>query len=683
MHKNLILTMAMAALLFTGCRPKQNINQESGLDITNMDPTVHPADDFFRFVNGGWIDKVEMPADRGRWGSFDVLRKTTSENVLQVLEEAAKNGRYDKNSDQGKASVFFQTAMDTVYLNELGLKPLARELERIEQIDGMKDLQDYLVESSPVQNSYFFGFAVMPDLNNSNYYALFMEPGTLGLPERDYYIKDDAHSLAIQTAYKDHIARIFGFLGIDSREAAAKAGQVFDLEKKLAREQLTKEEKRDPLLMNNPVPVSSLDELSPVLDWTSFLKGIGASHTDTVIVTELNYFKQLRQVMNEQNLPQIKEYLKWTLLNESATYLSTELDRASFDFYGKILEGAPEMRERWERTLDQANRSIGEAIGKLYTDKRFPPEAKASAEEMVGNILAAFGERIKKLDWMSDSTKEKALEKLASFKVKIGYPDKWKDYSKLVIKGSEEGGSYLENMINVSVWNWREDVAKIGQPVDKSEWFMAPQVVNAYYSPMYNEIVFPAAILQPPFYNYQADPAVNYGGIGAVIGHEISHGFDDQGSRYDANGNLKNWWTDEDRKRFEERSKLLVKQYDAYEPLDGLHVNGTFTLGENIGDLGGVNVAFDGLKRHISQNGDPGLIDGFTQEQRFFISWGVIWRTKYRDEALRNQIATDPHSPGMIRAVGPLVNVDAFYDAFNISEGSRLFKSASERVKIW
>jgi putative endopeptidase len=319
----------------------------------------------------------------------------------------------------------------------------------------------------------------------------------------------------------------------------------------------------------------------------------------------------------------------------------------------------------------------------LYTEKYFPPQAKAAAQEMVDNIIIAFGERIKNLEWMTDPTKEKALEKLSSFNVKIGYPDEWKDYSDLVVKGKDEGGTYLENVINAAKWRWQEDLAKIGQPVDKNEWFMSPQTVNAYYSPLYNEIVFPAAILQPPFYNYRADAAVNYGGIGAVIGHEISHGFDDQGSQYDAKGNLKNWWTDEDRSRFNERSKLLVEQFNEYEPLEDVRINGTISLGENIGDLGGINVAYDGLQLHIQKNGDPGLIDGYTQDQRFFISWATIWRTKMRDEALRTHLATAPHSPGMFRAFAPLVNIDAFYEAFDITEEHNLYKPENERILIW
>ena len=672
------------ASMFFACRQAAETERiVPGIDLSNMDTTVSPSDDFFRFVNGGWLDKVEMPADRGRWGSFDELRKATSEQVHAVLEEASRDGKYGKDTDQAKAAIFYKTAMDTAYLQQVGLRPLLPEIEKIDAIGDMRQLEKYLAEAAPMQNQYFFSFVVAPDLNNSDFYGFYASPGNLGLPERDYYLKDDDHTLSIQAAYKNHISRMLGFVGIDSGKAASIAETVFQVEKQMAREQLSKEDRRDPVLMNNPMTVDALSKLSPVVDWKKMLTEIGAAGVDTVIVTEPNYFQKLKDLMTVQNLPKLKEYMKWTLLNESAVYLTPELDRADFDFYQKTLRGVPAMRARWERVLDQANHSIGEAIGKLYTDKYFPPEAKATAEEMVSNILAAFRERIKRLDWMSDSTRQKALDKLAAFKVKIGYPDKWKDYSKLTIKGKEEGGSYLENMINISKWNWEEDMAKIGKPVDKSEWFMAPQVVNAYYSPMYNEIVFPAAILQPPFYNYHADAAVNYGGIGAVIGHEISHGFDDQGSKYDAKGNLKNWWTDEDRARFEERARMLAAQYDEYEPLEGVRVNGSFTLGENIGDLGGVNVAFDALQRHIARHGNPGLIDGFTQEQRFFISWGVIWRTRYRDGELRNQIATDPHSPGMIRAIGPLVNIDAFYEAFNITKDSKLYKPADQRVRIW
>lgn len=653
-----------------------------GIELSYMDTTADPSNDFYRFVNGGWLDQAEMPADRGRWGSFDELRKQTSSKVLSVLEGAMEGDTYSEGTDQAKAALFYQTAMDTAYLDELGITPIQDDLAKIDNIKSTADLQQFLVEMAPVQRG-LFGLSVRADINNSSINAAYLGAGSLGLPERDYYTKDDEESRELQEKYRRHIARMYGFLGFEEAAAEKAAQQIYELEEKMAAARMTKEQRRNPLLRNNPRSVEELQELTPSIDWAAYLEGIGAADADTVIVTDLQYMKSLNDMIVEENVTALKEYLRWSLFNSAASYLSTDIEQANFDFYGKELRGTEEMRPRWERVLDMANWTIGEAIGKLYVDGYFPPEAKATAEEMVNNIKIAFGERIRQLDWMSDSTKDKALEKLSTFRVKIAYPDEWKDYSDLVIKGPEEGGSYAGNMRNVSLWNWERNLKKIGQPVDKEEWFMAPQIVNAYYNPTNNEIVFPAAILQPPFYNYQADPAVNYGGIGAVIGHEISHGFDDQGSRFDAQGNLKNWWTEEDRQRFEALTKKLIAQYDAYEPLEGINVNGQFTLGENIGDLGGLNVAYDGLQRHLDQHGDPGLIDGFTQDQRFFISWGTIWRTKYRDEALKNQINTDPHSPGMYRAVGPAVNMLAFYESFGIDEGDALYRPDSTRVKIW
>jgi putative endopeptidase len=379
-----------------------------------------------------------------------------------------------------------------------------------------------------------------------------------------------------------------------------------------------------------------------------------------------------------------KTYLRWNLLNDASSALSMEIEQANWDFYSKTLQGAKEQRALKERALQTVNGTLGEALGKLYVEENFPPEAKKKAQEMIANIIKAYEVRIDNLTWMSDSTKTKAKEKLASTTVKVGYPDEWKDYSELEISSPNDAkGSYFQNMLNAAKWNVKEDMAKLGEPVDKTEWFMAPQVVNAYYNPSYNEIVFPAAILQPPFYDYKADAAVNYGGIGAVIGHEISHGFDDSGSRFDAEGNLNNWWSDKDLESFEGLGGALAEQYSAIEVLDSVYINGKFTLGENIGDLGGVNAAYDGLQLHLKEHGNPGEIDGFSPEQRFFLSWATVWRTKMRDEALRNRIKTDPHSPGMYRAYVPLQNIDAFYEAFQITEGDKMYVKPENRVKIW
>lgn len=663
--------------------PVEGTDEIPGIELSYMDTTVSPGQDFFEFVNGQWLKTTEIPADRSRWGSFNELGKNTSDRVLGVLQGAMTGDTYAPGSDQAKAADFYETAMDTVHLDGLGIEPIRSELEQVDAITDQEDLAAYLIASAPLRHGALFGLGIRSDPNDSDRNATYLGAGSIGLPDREYYTKEDEESKELQEKYRQHLARMLQFIDYEADQAEQAAADIYELEYKLAEARMTKEESRNPLARNNPRSIEQLGELAPAFDWRAYLDGIGAGAVDTVIVSDLEYFKALNEVLNSTDIETMKDYIKWTELDAAASYLTTEIDQANFDFYGKELSGTQSMRPRSERVVGIANRVIGEAIGKLYVDAYFPPEAKQAAEEMVENMRIAFGERIKNLEWMTAATKEKALEKLSSFKVKIAYPDEWKDYSDLNIQGVAEGGSYVGNIINATRWEWEKDLEKIGEPVDKSEWFMSPQIVNAYYNPLYNEIVFPAAILQPPFYNYKADAAVNYGGIGAVIGHEMSHGFDDQGSRYDAEGNLANWWTEEDRANFEARAKQLVEQYNAYEPLEGVNVNGEFTLGENIGDLGGLNIAYDGLQRHLTEHGDPGLIDGFTPEQRFFISWGTIWRIKARDEALKTQINTDPHSPGRYRAIGPISNSTAFYKAFDVKEGDPLFRPDSLRVNIW
>jgi putative endopeptidase len=429
--------------------------------------------------------------------------------------------------------------------------------------------------------------------------------------------------------------------------------------------------------------ISDLQKMTPAIEWNTYFTDLGFKKLDTIIVLQPRYMKALQTIFIENKVDDWKAYMKWTLLNSASGELTTTIEKANFDFYGKTLTGALKQRPREDRALQNVNRSIGEALGKLYVEKMFPAEAKAKAEKMIQNVILAYQYRIENLSWMSAPTKLKAIEKLKKINPKIGYPNQWKNYSALEIKSPEEGGSFFENNRNLNRWNFKEDLEKLPKPVDKTEWGMSPQTVNAYYNPSYNEIVFPAAILQPPFYNYQADEAVNYGGIGAVIGHEISHGFDDSGARYNADGNLVDWWTDEDLKQFTALGTALADQYSALEPLPGIHVDGKFTLGENIGDLGGINAAYDGLQLYLKSNPSPGLIDGYTPEQRFFISWATVWRTKSRDEAIKNQVKTDPHTPGMYRGYVPLQNVDAFYQAFDIKQGDGMFIAPEKRVKIW
>jgi len=654
-----------------------------GLDLSNMDLTADPANDFFRFVNGKWLDNTEIPDDRSRWGSFDELRKKSSEDVLAVLNEASKPGSYPAGSDQFKVAQIYKSAMDTTSRNEIGASPLKPYFDKIQAISSLKDVQDYISETSFIGSRGLFDSAVFPDMMNSSINAFYMAPGTFGLPERDYYIADDEKSVDIRNKYVKHIQRMLGLFDVEVGDVGDFANSVLALETKLANAMMTKEESRNPTVFFARKTYAEFTELVPSVDWDSFISGLGIPSQDMILIVDPKYYSELNNILTTSSIADIKNYFLWSEIDGSASLLSTEIGQANFDFYGTELSGTKEQRPLWERSVETASGVMGEAIGQIYVDKHFPPEAKIKAQKMIENIKGSFKSRINGLEWMTAETKEKALEKLASIGVKIGYPDKWKDYGTMNIKTKDEGGSFIDNMISASKWFYDDNIKKVGKPVDKTEWGMSPQTVNAYYNPLNNEIVFPAAILQPPFYDYQADEAVNYGGIGAVIGHEISHGFDDQGSRFDASGNMVNWWTEEDRTSFDSRNKKLIDQFANYEGLPGVPLNGEFTLGENIGDLGGINVAFDGLMTHLSENGRPNLIDGYTPEQRFFISWGTIWRTKMTAEQIRISIKTDPHALGMFRAVGPLSNMPAFYEAFDVGEGDAMFRNEDDRVKIW
>ncbi len=683
MRFSLFLTLSLLIAIPAFSQPVANMPIKPALDLSLMDPSAEPADDFFRYVNGRWLDQVEIPADRERWGSFDELRKNTDANTLKVLESAIASGEYSEATDQGKAALFYQTGMDEKHINANGAQPIQPYLDRVDQLRTIEDLQAMLVELKWAGAGPFVDFGVSPDLKNSTVYSIYIGTGDLGLPERDYYVKDDSASVALRDAYQEHMAKMLGMIGQDPDRARAAARRILDLETRMAESLMTKEERRNPYSRYHPKSMDELKELVPSFDWNAYFQPFGLADRDMVVVSQPNYLVRLESLLVENQVESWKDYIRWTIVNGAADFLSADFVETKFEFYGKTLRGLQSMKPRHERILGMVNNTLGEALGKLYVDAYFPAEAKEKAVDMVQNILEAFDDRIRALDWMSDTTKEKAIQKLATFTVKIGYPDKWKDYSDLQVTGFAEGGSYFQNVVQATRWNFEEDLKKLDQEVDRSEWFMSPQVVNAYYNPLYNEIVFPAAILQPPFYHYKADDAVNFGGIGAVIGHEISHGFDDQGSQFDEVGNLNNWWTDGDRERFVARNRKLIDQFNAFEPLPGLHVNGEFTLGENIGDLGGVNVAYSGLQKYYEKHGRPEPIDGFTGEQRYFLSWATIWRTKIRDEALKTQIATDPHSPGQYRAIGPLVNMPEFYQAFNVKEGNTMYRQDESRVKIW
>ncbi len=659
------------------------VKEKPGIDVSFMDKNTKPSEDFFRFVNGTWLDKTEIPADRTRWGSFNELDQKTNKDALNILKEASKNPKYKSNTDQGKAVNLFKSILDTVARDKQGIAPIKPYLAKINAVKNIKDLQKLMIEMQPLGGIGFFGVQVGADDKNSNKNSVSLGAEGLGLPDKDYYTSDDKDSKEKREKYVLHVAKMLLLIGENPKKAKETAKRILALETALSQPRLDRVERRDSRLQYNPMTIADLQKITPAINWQNYFTGIGFAKLDSVIVTQPRYMKALQTIFTQNKVEDWKAYLRWSLLNSAAGQLSTKIGAANFDFYGKTLTGAKKQKPLEERALGVVNETVGEALGKLYVEKMFPAEAKAKAEKMIKNVIQAYQNRINNLTWMSAETKVKAVEKLNKITIKIGYPDKWKDYSTLDVKSPAEGGSYFDNMKNISNWYYKEDLGKLKKPVDKTEWGMSPQTVNAYYNPSYNEIVFPAAILQAPFYNYQADEAVNYGGIGAVIGHEISHGFDDSGARYNADGNLVDWWTAEDLKQFTALGTALADQYSALEPLPGIHVDGKFTLGENIGDLGGVNAAYDGLQLGLKASGNPGLIDGFTPEQRFFISWSTIWRSKMRDEALKNQVKTDPHSPGIYRAYVPIQNVDAFYEAFNIKLGDKMYVSPEKRVKIW
>ena len=673
------------SLLFFSCNSPdlktEDGTLERGIILSNMDETVNPKDDFYNYVNGNWMKNTEIPEDQVRWGGFGVLRKSTDKDVLEILDRASKSGKYPEGTDQSKAIAVFKSKLDTNSRNQLGIIPIKPALDLISNINSVADFQKVISIYATIVSQPFFGISAFSNPSNSSMNSAYLTPAGLGLPDKDFYLNKDSKSIEIREQYKAHISRMLQFLGDDKESASSQAETILNFETLLATPKLDKVQRRDFRKLNNPRSVKQIQEMVPAINWPLAFKDLGIEiDLDTLIVMQPKYMEAVQEIFENEDINTWKIVMRWATLNEAASQLTTEIEKANWDFYSKTLSGAKIQRPADERALATVNGTVGEALGKLYVDEMFPPEAKEKAEKMIANVIQAYINRIMNLEWMSLDTKEKAIEKLENFTVKIGYPDKWEDYS--LMKVSSEKG-YYENIVAVTNWSFKKNLSEINEPVDKTKWGMSPQTVNAYFNPFNNEIVFPAAILQPPFYDYKADDAVNYGGIGAVIGHEISHAFDDAGSRFDAYGNLVNWWTEEDLGQFTKRGQALSDQYSAIEVLDSVYVNGEFTLGENIGDLGGVLAGFDGLQLHFEQNGRPGSIDGFTPEQRFFMSWATVWRTKQRDEYLRNQVKTDPHTPGRWRATEPLKNVDAFYEAFNIVEGDSMYVAPSNRVRIW
>lgn len=649
-----------------------------GINLSYMDTSVRPQDDFFTYVNGNWVKNTEIPSDKANWGSFNQLRENVDDASLGILNKILTE-KFDKGSEGQKIQDLYASFMDWNKRNADGIAPIKADLAKIDAIKSIADLQNYLVEATKSGDNDFYAWRVGPDLKNSNMNVVYLGGPSLGLG-RDYYQKQNESNTKTLVEYTNFASQLFEVLGY--KNAPQTAQNVVNFEKQLAQTLLTNEQNRDANLRYNPKNVSELPALVKSVNLPKYLTSAGVN-TNRVIVGELKYYQNLDKFLTAKNLPLLKDYMKFHLLRGNAGNLDQKLDEINFNFYSKYLQGQKQQRPMDKRGLSLVNGVLGEAFGKLYVEKYFPAEAKQQMETYISYLRKSFAQHIANLDWMSPETKEKAQLKLSKFGVKIAYPDTWKDYSKLQLTSPKDGATLYSNLQKVTEWQYEKNLAKIDKPVDKTEWGMSPQTVNAYYSGSNNEIVFPAAILQPPFFDFKADPAVNFGGIGAVIGHEISHGFDDSGSRFDGDGNLNNWWTDSDRKNFDAKVAQLAAQYDKFEPVKGSFVNGKFTSGENIGDLGGVAVAYDALQMYLKDHGNPGKIDGFTQDQRFFMSWATVWRTKATDQYVVNQVKTDPHSPGYYRAFAPLLNVDAFHEAFQTKPGDKHYKAPQDRVKIW
>ncbi|GIV38285.1 MAG: peptidase M13 [Thermonema sp.] len=677
----LALTAALGA-----CQQKNEDKQQTDstavavappIDLSNFDTTVSPCEDFFQYVNGGWIKKNPIPETESRWGSFNEVYER-NQKILKEIAEKAAEANAPKGSNEQLVGDFYASGMDSLTIEKAAPEWVQAELQAIEAATGKEELLQQWIEQKKNGSRAVLSLFVMPDEKNSEQYAIYIYQGGLGMPDRDYYLKEDEDKQKIREAYKAYLTKLFRLSGSDETAAKQAAETVFGIEKALAEASKSRVELRDPIANYNKMSVEEAEALAKPFSIKNALTLAGAAQAKEVIVGQPNFLKAVARLWQQTPVEDLKLYLKAHALNNGAPYWHHEFVQAHFEFYNKTLRGQKQNKERWKRVLATVDDGVGEALGQLYVQKAFPPEAKAKVMEMIDNLQYAYEQHIKDLDWMSEKTKEEALKKLAAFKRKIGYPDKWKDYSGLEIVRN----NYWQNVKNAHRFEFERQVKRLGQPVDKTEWFMTPPTVNAYYNPPMNEIVFPAGILQPPFFDPNADDAVNYGGMGAVIGHELSHGFDDQGRQYDAEGNLRDWWMPEDAERFKERAQALSAQFSSYEVLPGVKVNGDLTLGENIADLGGLAIAYTALQKALEGKERP-LIDGFTPEQRFFISWAQVWRTNAREEYLKQQVLVDPHSPARFRVNGPLSNLPEFHEAFGCKEGDKMYRKPEERVKIW
>ena len=662
--------------------PPQVEKNPPPLDPKNMDTSVKPQDDFFMYADGGWIKRTEIPPEYSRWGGFNELIERNND-ALHVIAEKAADTHVDPRlaPEVQKVGDYYASGMDEKTIEAVRIKPLEEEFKNIDAIKNRNDLLKEIAHLHTIGVDALFDFTAGQDSKDSTHDIAQAVQGGLGMPDRDYYTKTDEASKKLRDQYVDHVAKMLTLLGEPAATASNYAKKILALETRLAQASRTRVQLRDPQKNYNKLPVSQLQNLTPDWHWNDYFKQINLLEPPNVNVHQPEFFKAADEVFKNTPIEDWKAYLRWQLIDATAAELSKDFVDEDFNFKERVLRGTQQIKPRWKRVIASTDDAIGEALGKLYVAYDFPPQAKARALELVNNLKEALSDRIKTLEWMDEPTKKEALKKLAAMQVKIGYPDKWLDYSMLPI----DRGPFVLNAIRAEKFQTTRDINKIDKPVDRTDWGMTPPTVNAYYNPNMNEIVFPAGILQPPFFYANADDAINYGGIGAVIGHEMTHGFDDQGRQFDAAGNLRDWWTPQSAAKFKERSQAIVNQYNEYEPLPGLHVNGELTQGENIADLGGVKLAYAALQKALEKNPQAraGKIDGFTPDQRFFLSFATIWKSKQRDEDLKLRLNTDPHSPAHYRVDGPLSNLPEFQKAFNLPDNSPMVHPPAKRVNIW
>lgn len=650
--------------------------KQSGVELDYMDTRVDPAEDFFRYANGRWLESTEIPTDKARYGAFTILADKAREDVKAIVLEAANAEEAESGSETQQIGDFYHSFMDTKTIEARGLEPLRPMLENVAAIEDYQQLSAFFARANRLGITSPLSFYISNDEKQPDQYIPYFSHSGLGLPDRDYYLKDDKDNNRLRQAYAQHIARMFALTKQADGEAAAET--VLAIEHAIAARHWPRADLRDRERTYNKFAVDELISQSHTWDWRDYIQSAGLGAADDVVISVPDYFQELDGLLQQFSIAEWQDYFTWHTISAYASLLPKALDQENFAFYGTVLSGVEAQEERWKRAVNLLNSTLGDPLGKLYVKKHFSPAAKARMVELVENLREAYRQSILGLDWMTDDTKQKAIAKLEKFTPKIGYPDEWRDYSRLQVEVDDLFGNYLR----ATGFMYQLNVAKLGQPVDRKEWFMTPQTVNAYYNPGLNEIVFPAAILQPPFFNEEADDAINYGAIGAVIGHEMGHGFDDQGAKSDGDGLLRNWWTEQDMTEFKRRTQQLVEQYNGYTVLDGLPINGELTQGENIGDLGGLTVAYKAYQLSLNGEAAP-VLDGFSGDQRFFLGWGQVWTNKYRDEELRRRIVTDPHSPPRYRVNGVLRNMPAFYEAFDVEAGDWMHLPAEERVKIW